>query len=813
MSITNSYVFPASGLGYARDACLTKFGTAVPATSGVGYLGTGTYEIGNIYIANPNGIMPIAGNLSPFNPTLPAPVIFGSWIYTVLGGQLPTQQSHGGIMYVFGGTGGAQWTTLAYTGNEALQITAYNGGIMGWDAYLPNVTFEIMGTEVFSVQYQVLDTLPSQIEIQFFEETSLTWHNVYIGADNFGFGGTQLNSIIPPALNSWVQITFTPVDMGLVPGDIISGMAWGIFNQTGTSTVVFSDTANLTAPNTPATGFIDACQDNNVGFYILSHTGPLYQIPAVGAPVLTIPISVSPSFVYTGLTHNPSDGLPYFIGYDGTIYKYNGSTVSTITPPPSGISVPARQLYADNSNNLYTTFANSNYVAKYSIIGNNWVLTTSPFTATLDTLYYSFDNSTVIIGGSNYQNLHITPTIIDTTYASTPNQLIIADNTPEIQAYNFTNGNWTFSQIVGGYTGIPTHIAAEPDGMQVLVTDSTNNRVEVLTYVAGVWNQTSTVALTAPTSLTTYTSGIVQAAVCQPTQNRISFLNKSVLNWAVAQTLAITGPTDIAIQQSPTALNAIVSNSTGVTFLHFNGAVWINVNSLILNPVPTLVAADVVSSANTYMYAAAQSGSNIVVYIFQNNAQVSTYTIIGQTLATFAVVDYEILVGTVSGNLYAGYYIGGTTGNMLTSAVIPISGVSMNWITTVTDFVPFLSVSGPHDIRSYYNDSPQSYTRITDAKVAILNGISWNVLDLDNHNTISSIATDTSGNILAVNTANEVYKWNSAGVLASGWPFQIIPPVGQQEDVPLGLSKLVVYNGQIAAASSLMGGITFISDT
>src|SRR5579863_477394 len=344
MAITQSFVFPASGLGFARDACLTNFGTAVPVTSGVGYLGTGTYQVGNIYIADTTEITPISGNLSPFNPSAPAPVIFGAWVYFVLAGQLPTQQSTGGINYFNGGYGGISWTNLAYTGSEALQVSGSYGGILGFDSQLPDLDFEVTGTELFSVSYQVLDNLPSQIEIQFYEKLSATWHIVYVGPDNFGLGGTQLSATVMPALNSWVQITFTPAQMGLSPGNIISGMAWGVYNATGTSTAVFSDTSNLNTPVSPLTGFIDACPDNNVGFYILSHTGPLYQVPAVGAPAVPIPLATTPSFAYTGLTKNPSDTLPYFIGYDGTIYKYTGSSVSTVTPAPSGVTVPARQL-------------------------------------------------------------------------------------------------------------------------------------------------------------------------------------------------------------------------------------------------------------------------------------------------------------------------------------------------------------------------------------------------------------------------------------------------------------------------------------
>ena len=807
-----TYIFPPSGSGFDRSCCLTSFAPTTSGTYQTGYLGNGEYQLGNIYTYDGNTLSldySITGESS--SPTISS-LLFGSWVFTVLGGQLPTIQPSGGFSIYGGGYGGISWNNIAFTGNNSLSIQASWGGVVGWDSNITSLNYTITGSETFSWQYQILDTVPDQVELQIYEATSATWHIIYVGAtDLFGFGGTPKGNVASN-IGQWNQVLFTLSDLGLVVGDRITGVSWGVWQSIGTSTVLFSDTVVTASGGVSITtnGFIDATTDNVTGFYLLGHQGPLVHIPIIGQTPQEIEIS-NTSFVYTGLTFNPVDGNPYFIGYDGTVYNYNGSSISTITSPPGGVVTPARWLYTDSSNNLYTMFSNSNSIASYDITANTWSVISSPFGVSLDTITYSNSLNTIIVGGTDYFNLNYSASIVDLTYSLNANQILIADNSPAVKAYDMTTGGWSFNQTVSGFTGIPTYIAATPDGTQVLVSDSTNNQVEVLSFAGDVWSQTSIVSLTNPTSLATITSGVPQALICQPTQNTVTVLDKSGSTWSISQTLPIANPNYIAVQNYNNQLTAIVATSTGVTFADLHGALWVVGNSLSLSPAPVLVAVDSVSTHNPYFYGVANNGSNIIVYIFQNGSLLDSYTISNDKLGGLLVLNYQIFVPTISGNINGGYYVAGVTGNELDSSTAPVSGTRAIFVPDIIDFLPQILMTNTSNIWSFYNDSPQSLTRITDSKVAVLSGISWSpIIDVQDMNVISSLTTDVSGNIFAVNTANVLYKWSSSGALASGYPALITPPTGQQQGVPLGFNRMIMFSNKLYAASCMLGGLVAI---
>ena len=328
-----------------------------------------------------------------------------------------------------------------------------------------------------------------------------------------------------------------------------------------------------------------------------------------------------------------------------------------------------------------------------------------------------------------------------------------------------------------------------------------------------MWGQGTPVSLTDPTSLSIYTSGsVTEALICQPTNNTVTLLSQSVNNWNVGQTLSVTGPTSVAVTASGIGLQAIVATSTGVTFLKYNGLDWAVGSSISLSPVPTVTAVDYVNTANPLLYAAGSSGGVTTIYAFQNSAVVGSYTFSG-TIASLSVINYQVFATTTSGAINAGYYVNGVTSSaLLTPSAPAASVVNTVWVPSVDDYLPLLLIGGANNIYEYINDKPESLARTADNYIATLSGSTWTSVDLVDRNKVSSIATDTSGNIYVVNTANELYKINGT-TIQSGYPFLVSPPPGQVEDVSLGLSKLLYLASvnQIVAASSLVGGLCFIS--
>ena len=78
MSITNTYAFPAAGNGFDRGSSLASFDSAA-------YLVTADYQLGFVYIYNGAMLSPIVGS---------NPLLFGSFIHDILGGQLTFSASY-----------------------------------------------------------------------------------------------------------------------------------------------------------------------------------------------------------------------------------------------------------------------------------------------------------------------------------------------------------------------------------------------------------------------------------------------------------------------------------------------------------------------------------------------------------------------------------------------------------------------------------------------------------------------------------------------------------------------------------------------
>ena len=324
MAINNSYIFPAVGLGYARDACVAPFSGITPA-AGLTNLVTASYEAGSIYTFSAvtsgiSGLVPGVSGLIPIpNPTSGAS-LFGDIIYQVLGGQLPTTLADGGIDFLSGAYGGIAWVDFSVSAGHSLQLQTIAGGIpggvLGFNSNIPTIDVTITGNELFQISYQVLDNTPQQIIFQFYE-SSLGWHTVYFGTDQFGFGGFNAGPV-PPTIGSWITFTVTDAQLGLSPGMVITGLAWGVWAPDNTTcTVWFSDETNLNGYI--LNQFVDCDQDGSVGFYVLARQN-LIHVPQVSVqPIvpITIPLPLSPSFVYTGLIYNAQYNKPYFIGYDG----------------------------------------------------------------------------------------------------------------------------------------------------------------------------------------------------------------------------------------------------------------------------------------------------------------------------------------------------------------------------------------------------------------------------------------------------------------------------------------------------------------
>lgn len=817
---SNSYI-PAT-VGFARAACLTAAGTSQV------YLAEGDYHDGQIYNydgtdlinillpAIPSSLLSLAGII----------VLFGEWFYTALGGQLPTNVTRGGLQFFGGTAGGVNWSTTTFLGvghSLDFQLIAHPGGILGFNPVIPGLGYVATGNEVFQIYVQTnLNPSVDEVLVGFYDAFSGWSHNVYWGnAEYFGITATAKGAFTS---GGWNVLTWTAADMGIVAGTIITGIQWGAwaFNSvssdlTNPTNALFDSIYITSGGSSPVTtissGYIDAAPDGSLGYYLLSHTQTLIHGAVLGATPIEMPIPDSFSTAYTGMTFNSANNVLYFIRSDGQVYTYNGAVVANISAIPFGHTNPPRRLYTDTFN-LFTLLAAESNIGTYNITSANWSFLPSPFDASIDEIYYG---TNLFAGGSNYITISdsgmfdaaYAPGPINSALDTTGQLLVTIPGSNEIHVWDFAPGGWVADPVpVLGGSGDPEHIAAAPDGFTALVSNTSANILQVLTYVAGVWNS-SDISITSPGSLAVIRNtqlAISQALVCRP--DGITVVSKSALTWAVTSTVSdphgyLVNPTSIAA--TPDGRHAVVAVAGGVVFLTASASIWDIVTFISLAPTPTKVVSDLVNTANEQFYA--MDPATGTVYILANNTMVGHYIVTNNPI-DIRVINTQIITPFTSTDLGLSFYQGGLSDQATLIGSIPNGSTILVYIPSPEDFTNLLLIGNDSTLYELFDNGPQTFARTASSVLGSYNGSFWASIDLANRNRVTSITQNVSGNVFVSTVDNQIYQISGTS-LVSGYPFLLEPPPGQESGVPSGIDKLVRWPGLTALFSStpMNGGI------
>ena len=190
------------------------------------------------------------------------PSLFGSQTYSSLNPPVasppsspytPSTAPTGSIILGPGATGTDTWTATAYSGDNGLQLQVNTGYIVLLN-YQLGIEYTITGAEVFSFYVQVTDNTPQEFAIRLIDSGSNLSNTIYWGDGTIIPFTGKINggATFPISKNTWLQFVFTAAQVGFTPGTIITGLIWGLANNTGTSTLIFSDftSSNISAiPN------------------------------------------------------------------------------------------------------------------------------------------------------------------------------------------------------------------------------------------------------------------------------------------------------------------------------------------------------------------------------------------------------------------------------------------------------------------------------------------------------------------------------------------------------------------------------------
>lgn len=652
--------------------------------------------------------------------------------------------------------------------------------------------------------------------------------------------GSQSVSFDTPAPSgaslNWELITGIGVPTTLVDRSIC--LSTFASNQSLVNASYFDDfsfiyaNSTLTAypMNSGSPGYIDCTQDGFNGFYLLPYSGDVIHVTSPGSSFL--PILIPESDALTGLVY--ASGVAYTIDQSGNLFSIVDDVPTTLPSVSGSIVGPARLLVTDDAY-LYTLVPNNtpiHGIASYSISSSGWTTSEVPldFLSTI-----SADASgTVFVGGSDY--LLITDSLAAGIYSlgfcGTTSQLLIPNpNNGTLDIYNQESGNWSYSASVSGATDtLPYFIATT--GNQALVSDLSNTAVCVFSETAGVWSLTQTISSIGPSGpcqIAITPSGL-EALICLSGTNTIQVLTNSSGTWSTDYTISLSvSPKQIAI--SSDGNSAIVSGDDGsgnfsISFLTWNGVVWNFGSSMAIPSItqyPFIVAVDSQQSLNTYMYAVGSDGTNAYIYIYtESGSLVASYTITSismPNIVSLVVLNSQIFLSnttsTVSVDSLA--IINGITPIVYFSTLGPppttYSNIASNPLVWTGQY--FL-LAGDSEIYEWVNLSPFNAIRSTIPTILYSSnqGSSWNatVGILNSRSFISSLFIDSSQNIYAITVDNNLFKLiYPTYSIADGYPQILLPPGNQEEGVPLGVSKLIEWDGSLWAASSLYGGLINIT--
>lgn len=346
---------------------------------------------------------------------------------------------------------------------------------------------------------------------------------------------------------------------------------------------------------------------------------------------------------------------------------------------------------------------------------------------------------------------------------------------------NTATGVWDPNNAVSG-VGTPRALAWAPLGDQFLACDPTGGNVYVFDFSTTTTSLLQTLPLANAYDIAVTPNG-QHALVCQPGSDALTELSVSGVGWATSGTVS-----GIASPQSIVAISDLhmaVGCSSGIAnVILTSGGTWIvdSVTALPFNP----------------LYLALDSTSGVIA---AGTAGGSGYL--------YAAADQTTFTGDASGLVYsAGRYIVadntnsllriyslGTSGFAAESAPAAPTGVSM---LVIADGTIFAATSGV--TWQYGYAAPYAVQRNVTGKVSVYDG-SWHTADLPAQQLPMALTFDASGNVLAATLYNSLYTVSMSGVVtASGTVTQFS---GQPQGVPLGISSLLIVNGETFATSAL----------
>lgn len=532
-------------------------------------------------------------------------------------------------------------------------------------------------------------------------------------------------------------------------------------------------------------GFAGAASDGAGNAWLVGYTGPATLLPASGAGSLFAMPSGASGEIFAGVAY--CSGAPFFAASSGNLYTNSGGTIVAVT---GAFGELTRAVATDRTGKIY---ANLPGVSGAAHLG---VFTLAHPTSGTITKFASpvpFPTS-VAVSGTNvavggWQNSVIASGASSLKLGASGTAAFATTASNLIHLMTGTDPAWTLAAPVSG-TGAPLDLAWSPSNTQLLVTDTTNSKVEVFTLTAGVLvsGQALTVSGAAKIGMTPTTG---QALVTQPTRGTVSVLTSASAVWTVSGSVSgVTANAIVVLSDS----EAAVATPSGVAWLNFVNNGW-QIETAVsgLTFTPDAITTD----GSGVLFLAGVSGVS-------GNVAVVTKTGIGAKASwagTATSVFYrqgQIAVADGSNNLIRVFGQIGATISQKATASAP-SGTTYIGQTGVS--VWLCGVSGVSQDRF---TAPYRLVPYTNGLVSIFNGSTFQTASLGVENQPSALTWGPSG-IWAATVQDQMFVVSPSGVILVQQ--NVLPAPPQTAGTPLGMASLLFHDNGLFAASSMNNGL------
>jgi hypothetical protein len=558
-----------------------------------------------------------------------------------------------------------------------------------------------------------------------------------------------------------------------------------------TSTIYGFDGANFaTVPLhsglTPGTyGFSAAAQASSGANYFLEYQNYLlpYGNITVASGVVTAtpgtPISLTANLTYLGLSL--ISNTPYWGDSSGRVFVETGGSTVEVT---SNFGAQATSMATDGTH-LYAPLPGT---------GLGILTLTSTTTATLNTVATPMTNPYLIagttggvaVGGSSYSVVASGGTSLEESPAFPPNvAAFAATSANSLVLLTGDDPDLTLTFVASGVTN-PTALTWTPSGEQILVSQTSANKVSVWMAEALTIALQQNLSVTGPADLAVSPQGD-QALVCQPSSNLIQVLNNTVNVWSVGSTVAVTNPNAIAFISN---VEAVCGNGSSISYIARTGSNWAVTSTVALGFVPTALEIGyngnilAIGSAGGNGYLASIVGSTVTSVSWTGNASALYY------------VQGQIAVGDSTNTLIHWFdWLLNTQGTQTAPSGIEYIGFTQSSVW----------LCGSASIWQAQLGGPFSYIRRNVDTISTYISSAWSSVSLPCGHDLSALVWD-GATLYAATEQNDLYTLIMSGATLTLTASENITVYsGQASGVTMGISSLLPSGSELYATTYASG--------